>query len=281
MERGVQQEAFAQSSKFLASALALACFCVQVCAYVGGHVSRKMHAKEATIGDEETGDARPSRELYVARMDTAVRQGFIKKVYGILTLQLLWTFSVVALFTLSPSVRGFVERTPGVLGVTLFAYFASFLALVCCGERAQRTVPTNYYLLSTFTVATSVMVAVSACAYSPLSVLLATFFTFAIFGALTVYAHATKTEWSFGAMGTLAMVWSLLLLAGASAFFPISSAAMALLGALLFCGYIVVDTQALLTRLGPDDYVFAALSLFLDLVNLFLRLLQLLGQRER
>ena len=82
-------------------------------------------------------------------------------------------------------------------------------------------------------------------------------------------------------MGTLAMVWSLLLLAGASAFFPISSAAMALLGALLFCGYIVVDTQALLTRLGPDDYVFAALSLFLDLVNLFLRLLQLLGQRER
>ena len=116
---------------------------------------------------------------------------------------------------------------------------------------------------------------------SVLSVLLATFFTFAIFGALTAYAHTTKTEWNFGGMATLALLWSLLLLAGASAFFPVSSAAMALLGALLFCGYIVVDTQALLTRLGPDDYVFAALSLFLDLVNLFLRLLQLLGQRER
>ena len=114
-----------------------------------------MHAKDAAI-DEELGEARPaSRELYVARMDVLVRQGFIRKVYGILTLQLLWTFSVVALLSLNPTVAGFVARTPGVLGATLALYLGSFLALVCCGERAQRTVPTNYYLLAAFTVATA------------------------------------------------------------------------------------------------------------------------------
>ena len=243
-----------------------------------------MHAKDAAI-DEELGEARPaSRELYVARRDVLVRQGFIRKVYGSLTLQLLWTFSVVALLSLNPAVAGFVARTPGVLGATLALYLGSCLALVCCGERAQRTVPTNYYLLAAFTVATSLLVAVSACAYSPLTVTLAAFFTLSIFGFLTAYAFHTKTEWSFGRAGGLALAWSLLVLALTSAFLPasaFSSAALALAGALMFSVYIIVDTQALLSRLGPDDYVFAALSLFLDVVNLFLHVLRVLGQRER
>jgi len=58
------------------------------------------------------------------------------------------------------------------------------------------------------------------------------------------------------------------------------------MGAILFSFFIIVDTQLLLGGkrevLGPDDYVYAALQLYLDVINLFLRLLQLLGKmRER
>ena len=55
------------------------------------------------------------------------------------------------------------------------------------------------------------------------------------------------------------------------------------LGVLVFSLYIVYDTQLIIGgkhkkfQYGVDDYVFAALSLYLDVINLFLCLLALLG----
>lgn len=243
-----------------------------------------MHKDDADALELGIGGGEARREQYVARMDASVRRGFIQKVYGILCVQLAWVFSVVAALTLSPAARVFVEQTPAVLGVALFAYFASFVLLMCCGEEARRKVPTNYYLLAMFTVATSLLVGVSACAFAPLSVGLASFFTFAIFCFLTAYAHTTKADWTVGSVLPSALIFSLLAFACTSACVPASgflSAVWGFLGAIMFSAYIVVDTQALLTRLGPDDYVAGALQLFLDLMNLFLELLRLLGQRER
>lgn len=56
---------------------------------------------------------------------------------------------------------------------------------------------------------------------------------------------------------------------------------------LLFTFYIIYDTQLMLgefkghkVQFGVDDYVFAALNLYLDILNLFLYLLQLFGSRD-
>ena len=49
-----------------------------------------------------------------------------------------------------------------------------------------------------------------------------------------------------------------------------------LVGALLFCGYILYDTSLIVHHFGPDDYVVAAVTLYLDIVNLFLMLLDML-----
>ena len=51
-----------------------------------------------------------------------------------------------------------------------------------------------------------------------------------------------------------------------------------LLGSLIFCGYIVYDTWLLTRRLAPDEYILAAISLYLDIINLFLFLVQLLSR---
>lgn len=53
------------------------------------------------------------------------------------------------------------------------------------------------------------------------------------------------------------------------------------LAALLFSAYIVYDLQLLLGgqhmfSISPDEYVFATLNLYLDIMNLFLYLLRLL-----
>jgi len=41
-------------------------------------------------------------------------------------------------------------------------------------------------------------------------------------------------------------------------------------------GYILYDTSQIMHHLGPDDYVEGAISLYLDLINLFLYLLEFL-----
>jgi FtsH-binding integral membrane protein len=47
-------------------------------------------------------------------------------------------------------------------------------------------------------------------------------------------------------------------------------------GAVLFSGYILYDTSNIMHHMGPDDYILAAVSLYLDIINLFLYLLEIL-----
>jgi FtsH-binding integral membrane protein len=53
-------------------------------------------------------------------------------------------------------------------------------------------------------------------------------------------------------------------------------------GALLFSIYIVYDTQIMMGgthkySISPEEYIFAALNLYLDIVNLFLYILTIIG----
>lgn len=50
-------------------------------------------------------------------------------------------------------------------------------------------------------------------------------------------------------------------------------------GALLFCGFIIYDTHLLMHKLSPEDYIVAAISLYLDIINLFLHLLNFVDKK--
>lgn len=63
----------------------------------------------------------------------------------------------------------------------------------------------------------------------------------------------------------------------------ILSLVYACLGALLFSFYLVYDTQLMLGgkhkySISPEEYIFAALNLYLDIVNIFLYILQIIGR---
>lgn len=45
------------------------------------------------------------------------------------------------------------------------------------------------------------------------------------------------------------------------------------LASLIFCGYIIYDTDNLIKRFNYDQYIWASVSLYLDVINLFLSLL--------
>jgi protein lifeguard len=58
-------------------------------------------------------------------------------------------------------------------------------------------------------------------------------------------------------------------------FFPLGRVSLMVYGALVFCGYVVYDTDSLIKRYSYDEYVWAAVALYLDVINLFLSLLTL------
>lgn len=65
---------------------------------------------------------------------------------------------------------------------------------------------------------------------------------------------------------------------GTQIFFPmgkISNMIYGGLASLIFSGYIIFDTDNLIKRYGYDEYIWAAVALYLDIINLFLSLLTL------
>jgi protein lifeguard len=54
------------------------------------------------------------------------------------------------------------------------------------------------------------------------------------------------------------------------------------LGALIFCIYLVYDIQLMMGgkhkySISPEEYIFAALNLYVDIVNIFMYILMLIG----
>jgi hypothetical protein len=51
---------------------------------------------------------------------------------------------------------------------------------------------------------------------------------------------------------------------------------LAIVGACLFSGYIVYDTNLIMKHLSAEEYIVGVLNLYLDIINLFIKILQIL-----
>jgi len=175
--------------------------------------------------------------------------------------------------------------------------FAS-LAVICCISfcaNAGRKFPTNYCLLFGFTVLEAVTIGFVTAFYTAEAVLLALATTAIVFGALTAYACCTKSDFTgwgpylYCALSALVCFSFMVLMFGLIFGFARLRALHLILafgGAILFSFFIVYDTQMIVGgkhkkyQFEVDEYVFAALNLYLDIINLFLYLLSILGNRD-
>jgi len=110
-------------------------------------------------------------------------------------------------------------------------------------------------------------------------VLQALMLTASVFIALTSYVMVTKKDFSFLGGGLFAALLVLIVWGFLNSFFDFGLGGrmvFSLIGALVFCGYILYDTSLVMHHFGPDDYIPAAVTLYLDIINLFLYLLELL-----
>ncbi|CAJ1327237.1 unnamed protein product [Effrenium voratum] len=227
----------------------------------------------------------------------AVRRRFVQKVYGLLTTQLALTVliatEIVLLASASGNVASWISSHEWLLWASVIGTFSIMCCMLCCRD-AMRSYPTNYVLLFTFTAFEAVLIGLVSTMFTPQSLLLAAGVTTLIFLALTAYAMQAKTDFTGSAPYLFAgmlilfifgLILGLLPLIGVP--IAVSTAIYDCLGVLVFSFAIIFDTQLMLGEWGGhkvaiaiDEYVFAALNLYLDIINLFLHMVSLFGERR-
>ena len=124
-----------------------------------------------------------------------LRSNFIKKVYTILTAQLIFTVLMASISMTSHSFLMFQLTNPGLLYFFIFLSIAIMLILMCIPSAAKK-VPLNYILLFVFTFAEGYMVSFFCGTSKGKIVLMAAVATLGIVCALTYYAMTTKSDFT-------------------------------------------------------------------------------------
>ncbi|XP_077231735.1 protein LIFEGUARD 2-like [Tasmannia lanceolata] len=236
--------------------------------------------RESKFGPEIEAGNRPLYPTMIERPE--LRWAFIRKVYAIVTVQLLLTIAVSSVVINVHPIKGFFVSSRAGLGVYISIIISSFIVLIVLRTFHQRH-PINFLLLTLFTVLLSFSVGLS-CAFSSGRVILeAVILTAVLVVSLSLYTFwAARRGHDFGFLGPflfgtliVLMVYGIIQI-----FFPLGKTAVIIYGAvavILFSGYIVYDTDNLIKRFTYDDYIWASVCLYLDIINIFSALLMLLG----
>jgi FtsH-binding integral membrane protein len=210
-----------------------------------------------------------------------MRLGFIRKVYGILTMQLSITVVFCIASVTSMAFQKFQQNN-------LFLFFTCIVlacllpcVIVCC-ESVMRKTPNNYIILFTFTFAESYLVSFVCGNTNPEIVLMAAVMTCAMVSALTLYACTTKTDITTQG-GAIFLLGCAFLMFGFFLIFTnnkILHIVYCVLGIILFGWYLLYDTQLIMgnkqNSFDFDDYILASFQLYTDIINLFLKTLELI-----
>ncbi len=243
----------------------------------------------------------------VPRPDTAAidagLRSYMLRVYNYMASGVLLTGIVALLIASSPEIaqlffmrgrnaEGFVATAPTILGwIAIFSPLA-FILVLSFGIN-KLSAPATQGLFWLFAAVMGVSIANIFMIYTGQSVARVFFITAGTFAAMSAVGYTTKRDLtkmgSFLMMGLIGIV-----LAGLVNLFLQSSAlqfAISVIGVLVFVGLIAYDTQRIKadyieysyaegTDVAAKRSVMDALTLYLNFVNLFQLLIQLLGNRQ-
>ncbi|XP_051576186.1 glutamate receptor, ionotropic, N-methyl D-aspartate-associated protein 1b (glutamate binding) [Myxocyprinus asiaticus] len=215
--------------------------------------------------------------------DKTIRRVFIRKVFTVLSLQLALTCGFVALFTFEPHTKLFVQKNAWTYWIGYLVFLVPYITIICCGE-FRRKHPWNLIALTILTLAISYMVGVISSFYDTDAVMMAVGITVLVCFTVVIFSLQTKYDFT-SCYGVLFVCTIVLLVFGILCIFMYNRILIliyASLGALVFTCFLAVDTQLLLGNkklsLSPEEYVFAALNLYMDIIHIFLYILQLFGR---
>jgi modulator of FtsH protease len=207
------------------------------------------------------------------------RATLVRRVYALLFTGILVTIGGALYAMSNEALLTSVIRHPFIMVILMFGTL--FVA-----QGASRAFPVNVGLMYLFNLIMGVWIAPLLLFYAratPGVIQEAALLTGAAFGGLTIYAFVSRRD--FSAWGSFFFVGLIILIvASLLNFFFHSDALQTVLAGvtiLVFSGLLVYDTWRIRNSYAPDQYIPAALNLYLDVLNIFLAILQLLGGGRR
>lgn len=218
--------------------------------------------------------------------EKSIRLAFIRKVFAILILQMSVTIAFIAWFIFHEPTKKYVQNNVGMYIAGYVIFLVLYFVLVCCTSVARKH-PINLILLAIFTISLSYMVAVIS-SFHDTTIVLALFgMTLLISIGIIGFASQTKydfTKWAgvlFAAAFTLFIFGLFAAILIPTGYMRGLNVVYSGLGALLFMAFLAFDTQLIMGgkkyEISPEDYVFAAMMLYVDIIYIFLYLLSLFG----
>ena len=215
-------------------------------------------------------------------------RSFMLQVYNYMTFALALSGLVSLGVSMSPALMAVIWGTP-LKWVVVLAPLAMSLGFMFLSERMSST--SAKYFLFAFAAAMGLSLSSIFVIYKMGSIIHVFFISAATFGAASLYGYTTKKDLtSFGSfliMGVFGII-----IAGVVNLFLQSSAfafVISILAVLVFTGLTAYDTQQI-KQFYDDIYededdrqkmgVFGALMLYMDFINIFVHLLQLIGDKK-
>ncbi len=220
----------------------------------------------------------------IPQQGTLVRTGeeratLVRRTYSLVFASILVTIAGTAYAMTNQSMMNAVLAHPFITALCTFAP-------LIMAQVARNSFPQNIGFVFLFTFAEGLYIApfiAFAEQHSPGIASQAAILTLSAFGALTAYAFVSRRD--FGAWGGF-LFTGLIVLVVTSILMAITGSTagytwLAGIGVLLFSGLLVFDTWRMRNVFGPDDYVMAAVSIYLDLLNMFVFILSLLSGNRK
>lgn len=212
-------------------------------------------------------------EQSAQREATSARATFVKQTYQLLAASLLAATAGAYIGTNSASLL-----TGGAYWIAVIAEFACLFGLMFARKNAKLAL----ILLFAFTFISGLVLGPTLARYIGAGmgnvITQAFLMTTVAFGGLSVFAMNTKRD--FSAMGKFLFIALIVIIVASLINIFVGSSMLSLAvsgaGALIFSAYILYDTQNII-RGAYDSPVLAAVSLYLDILNLFISLLHILG----
>lgn len=210
---------------------------------------------------------------------------FIAVTYGILAWQLCLTTVIVASCMYLLPLYKFMVTSSSWLDIGIFILL---LVVIIALFVYKNTSPANWALLLAFTTLISLSVGHVCALYKAagLSALIvqSLVITMIVFFSITAYCWYSKKDFTFlggflysgltALIGVSIFSW---ILSWFGVYFTWLQILISAVGILIFVGYILFDTSVIIQR-GIRNPIIAAVELYLDVVNLFLYILQFLSE---
>jgi hypothetical protein len=235
-------------------------------------------------------------EYQVGLNENAIKAQFVQKVYTILGAQIALTVAIICAFV--------YHKPTQALGISALKFFASIgqipamllillitMPPLCACFMYKDQYPANFWCLLAFTAIEGLFVGMICGAYAASgrgdAIVYAGGTTALIFFCLSAYARYSGHDFSFMGMYLFVALCANCLL-GFIAFLAGWTFMIWLYhvgGVIIFSGYIVYDTDQICNKVSLENVetgeaITGALTLYLDIINLFLHLLALFGDRN-